>query len=68
MDPTKPINQNGLGTAYCVPYIKQADVAMLFFFEELSKEELKRNFEFYESFTVHESSFLHVYIPYKLLH
>jgi trehalose/maltose hydrolase-like predicted phosphorylase len=29
---------------------------------------LKRNFEFYESFTVHESSFLHVYIPYKLLH
>jgi hypothetical protein len=24
--------------------------------------------QFYESFTVHETPFLHVYIPYKLLH
>jgi maltose phosphorylase len=39
------------------PYIKQADVLQCFYFfeEHFSKEELKRNFEFYESFTVHES-------------
>jgi maltose phosphorylase len=38
--------------------IKQADVLQCFYFfeEHFSKEELKRNFEFYESFTVHESS------------
>ena len=40
------------------PYIKQADVLQCFYFFEdhFSKEELKNNFEFYESFTVHESS------------
>jgi maltose phosphorylase len=59
MDATqRPINQNGLGTACTFPYIKQADVLQCFYFfeEHFSKEELKRNFEFYESFTVHESS------------
>jgi maltose phosphorylase len=35
--------------------------AFYFFEEHFTKEELKRNFEFYESFTVHESSFLHVH-------
>jgi maltose phosphorylase len=46
-----------LGPVLRSPYIKQADVLQCFyFFEEHSKEELKRNFEFYESFTVHESS------------
>ena len=40
------------------PYIKQADVLQGFYFFEdhFSTEELKRNFEFYEAFTVHESS------------
>jgi maltose phosphorylase len=59
MDATqRPINQNGLGTSIAFPYIKQADVLQCFYFfeEHFSKEELKRNFEFYESFTVHESS------------
>lgn len=40
------------------PYIKQADVLQGFYFFEdhFSKEELKRHFDFYEPFTVHESS------------
>ncbi|MFI0491547.1 glycosyl hydrolase family 65 protein, partial [Flavobacterium sp.] len=40
------------------PYIKQADVLQCFYFfeEHFSKEELQSNFEFYEAFTVHESS------------
>ena len=40
------------------PYIKQADVLQGFYFFEdhFSFEELKRNFDFYEPFTVHESS------------
>jgi maltose phosphorylase len=40
------------------PYIKQADVLQGFYFFEdhFTTEELRKNFEFYESFTVHESS------------
>jgi maltose phosphorylase len=40
------------------PYIKQADVLQGFYFFEdhFSFEQLKRNFDFYEPFTVHESS------------
>ncbi|NNL31585.1 MAG: glycoside hydrolase family 65 protein, partial [Flavobacteriaceae bacterium] len=40
------------------PYIKQADVLQGFYFFEdhFSQEELKRHFDFYEPFTVHESS------------
>ena len=40
------------------PYIKQADVLQgIFFFEdEFNKDEKKRNFDFYEPRTVHESS------------
>jgi maltose phosphorylase len=40
------------------PFIKQADVLQgLYFFEdEFTTEELKRHFDFYEPFTVHESS------------
>ena len=40
------------------PYIKQADVLQGFYlFEDhFSNEELKRHFDFYEPFTVHESS------------
>lgn len=55
----RPINQKwSWDRVLRSPYIKQADVLQsLYFFEEhFSKEELKRNFEFYESFTVHESS------------
>ena len=39
-------------------YIKQADVLQGFYFFEdhFSKEELKKHFDFYEPFTVHESS------------
>ena len=40
------------------PYIKQADVLQGFYFFEdhFSKEQLEKNFDFYEPFTVHESS------------
>ncbi|MDA0686820.1 MAG: family 65 glycosyl hydrolase domain-containing protein [Bacteroidetes bacterium] len=40
------------------PYIKQADVLQGFYFfeDDFSAEEHERNFRFYESYTVHESS------------
>ena len=40
------------------PYIKQADTLQGFYFFEdhFAKEELQRHYEFYEPFTVHESS------------
>ena len=39
-------------------YIKQADTLQAFYYfeEQFSKAELERHFDFYESFTVHESS------------
>ena len=55
----RPINQKwSWDRILRSPYIKQADVLQGFhFFEDhFSTEELKRNFEFYEAFTVHESS------------
>ncbi len=55
----RPINQKwSWDRILRSPYIKQADVLQGFYFFEdhFSKEELKMNFEFYESFTVHESS------------
>ncbi|MCD0464023.1 glycoside hydrolase family 65 protein [Flavobacterium sp. ENC] len=55
----RPINQKwSWDRVLRSPYIKQADVLQCFYFFEshFTKEELKRNFEFYESFTVHESS------------
>ncbi|WP_366187376.1 glycoside hydrolase family 65 protein [Flavobacterium ovatum] len=55
----RPINQKwSWDRVLRSPYIKQADVLQGFYFfeEHFTKEELKRNFEFYESFTVHESS------------
>jgi maltose phosphorylase len=58
MDATqRPINQNGLGTV-CVPHTSNKLMFCNAFIslKNFSKEELKRNFEFYESFTVHESS------------
>jgi maltose phosphorylase len=40
------------------PYIKQADVLQGFYFFEdhFTKDQLERHFDFYEPFTVHESS------------
>ena len=55
----RPINQKwSWDRILRSPYIKQADVLQGFYFFEdhFSIEELKRNFEFYEAFTVHESS------------
>ena len=55
----RPINQKwSWDRILRSPYIKQAAVLQCFYFFEdhFSKEELKNNFEFYESFTVHESS------------
>ena len=55
----RPINQHwSWDRILRSPYIKQADVLQGFYFFEdhFSQEELKRHFEFYEPFTVHESS------------
>ncbi len=55
----RPINQKwSWDRILRSPYIKQADVLQGFYFFEdhFSTEELRRNFEFYEAFTVHESS------------
>jgi maltose phosphorylase len=55
----RPINQKwSWDRILRSPYIKQADVLQGFYFFEdhFSTEELKCNFEFYEAFTVHESS------------
>jgi maltose phosphorylase len=55
----RPINQKwSWDRILRSPYIKQADVLQGFYFfeDDFTTEELKRNFEFYESFTVHESS------------
>ena len=55
----RPINQKwSWDRILRSPYIKQADVLQCFYFfeDDFSKEELLRNFEFYDSFTVHESS------------
>jgi maltose phosphorylase len=60
LDPAqRPINQKwSWDRVLRSPYIKQADVLQCFYFfeEHFSKEELERNFNFYESYTVHESS------------
>ena len=55
----RPINQKwSWDRILRSPYIKQADVLQgLYFFEDhFSHEELERHFDFYEPFTVHESS------------
>ncbi|NAY92066.1 glycoside hydrolase family 65 protein [Muricauda sp. JGD-17] len=55
----RPINQKwSWDRILRSPYIKQADVLQGFYFFEdhFSQEELKRHFDFYEPFTVHESS------------
>ena len=55
----RPINQKwSWDRILRSPYIKQADVLQgLYFFEDdFTNEELERHFDFYEPFTVHESS------------
>lgn len=55
----RPINQKwSWDRILRSPYIKQADVLQGFYMFEadFSKEELERHFDFYEPFTVHESS------------
>lgn len=55
----RPINQNwSWDRILRSPYIKQADTLQGFYFFEdhFTEEELERHFDFYEPFTVHESS------------
>ncbi|EPR73812.1 Maltose phosphorylase [Winogradskyella psychrotolerans RS-3] len=55
----RPINQKwSWDRILRSPYIKQADILQGFYFfeDDFSTEELERHFEFYEPFTVHESS------------
>lgn len=54
-----PLNQNwSWDHILRSPYIKQADVlqGIYYFIDEFTKEEKARNFDFYEQYTVHESS------------
>ncbi len=55
----RPINQKwSWDRILRSPYIKQADVLQGFYFfeDQFSTEELERHYDFYEPFTVHESS------------
>ncbi len=55
----RPINQKwSWDRILRSPYIKQADTlqCMYFFEDDFTDEELERHFDFYEPFTVHESS------------
>ena len=60
LDPKeRPINQHwSWDRILRSPYIKQADVlqGMYFFEDQFDEDSLRRNFDFYEPFTVHESS------------
>ena len=60
LDPKlRPINQHwSWDRILRSPYIKQADTLQGFYFfeDQFSTEELERHFDFYEPFTVHESS------------
>jgi maltose phosphorylase len=60
LDPSNlPLNQNwSWDRVLRSPYIKQADVlqGIYFFGNEFSEAEKRRNFDFYEPLTVHESS------------
>ena len=58
-DSERPINQKwSWDRILRAPYIKQADILQGFYFFEdhFSIDELERHFDFYEPFTVHESS------------
>lgn len=58
-DGQRPINQHwSWDKILRSPFIKQADVlqGIYFFKEKFSKEQVEKNFDFYEPMTVHESS------------
>lgn len=55
----RPINQKwSWDRILRSPYIKQADVLQVFYFfeDQFTTEELEHHFDFYEQYTVHESS------------
>jgi maltose phosphorylase len=55
----RPINQHwSWDRILRSPYIKQADLLQGFYFfeDDFSKEEFKKHYDFYETYTVHESS------------
>ena len=60
LDPSqRPINQKwSWDRILRPPYIKQADTLQGFYFfeDDFTKEQLEKHFDFYEPFTVHESS------------
>ena len=68
----RPINQHwSWDRILRSPYIKQADVLQGFYFfeDDFSNEQLQKNFDFYEPFTVHESSLspsIHAVLAAKL--
>ena len=68
----RPLNQNwSWDRILRSPYIKQADVLQgIYFFEDkFDTKSIKKNYEFYEKFTVHESSLspcIHSIISCKL--
>ena len=68
----RPINQHwSWDRILRSPYIKQADVLQGFYFfeDDFSKDQLQKNFDFYEPFTVHESSLspsIHAVLAAKL--
>jgi len=68
----RPINQHwSWDRILRSPYIKQADVLQGFYFfeDDFSKDQLEKNFDFYEPFTVHESSLspsIHAVLAAKL--
>jgi maltose phosphorylase len=68
----RPINQHwSWDRILRSPYIKQADVLQGFYFfeDDFSKDQLENNFDFYEPFTVHESSLspsIHAVLAAKL--
>ena len=68
----RPINQHwSWDKILRSPYIKQADVLQGFYFfeDDFSKDQLQKNFDFYEPFTVHESSLspsIHAVLAAKL--
>jgi len=66
----RPINQKwSWDRILRSPYIKQADVLQGFYFfeDQFSLEALERHFDFYEPFTVHESSLSPVCTQFRLL-
>jgi hypothetical protein len=69
MDTTKNINQNGLGTAYCVPHTSNQLMCLQYFWlrASISQRRSRAQLSDYCILYWHESSFLHV-VHSTLLH